>query len=397
MPSSRPDGDAPLVVGVLYPPAWYGDRAGFGDAVAAIDAVDPRVEVLTETYVEPHDLRSAHGKPDADRDRDEAPALTDAQRAAFARVHVALAIDLPYDVRSVAPNLQWVQAVGAGTGQLQSAGLAEHGIRLTTAAGANAVAIAEFALARLLQVWKRLREIDDAQHRHHWEPLYGEQVAGATLGLLGLGAINSAVAARAKAFGLRVVATRRSATPGATVPDVDELFPPSDLHTMLGQCGAVIAAVPETAETTGLFDAAASPPCPPARASATSAAGRSWTSRRSSTRCSEAISAPRRSTVASREPLPADDPLGTHREPVSLAPLGGGARRPLRQPARAVRGQPRPLPGGGAAAQRGRHAPGVLGARHGDTEPLGYRPHGPATKVRRAGCSVEDAAAYRTR
>jgi len=252
-----PADNEPLVVGVLYPPAWYGDRAGFTDALAALEAIDPRVEVVTETYVEPHDLRSARGKPDADAHRGEAPPLSDEQRAALARVHVALAIDLPFDVRRVAPHLAWVQAVGAGTGQLQSAGLAEHGIRLTTAAGANAVAIAEFALARVLQVWKRFREIEDAQHRHEWEPLYGEQVAGATLGLLGLGAINSAVAARAQAFGVRVLATRRSATPGARAPDVDELYAPDALHTMLGQCDAVIAAVPETAETTGLFDAAA--------------------------------------------------------------------------------------------------------------------------------------------
>ncbi len=249
--------DAPVVVGVLYPPAWYGDREGFAGALAALEALDPRIELVAETYVEPHELRSARGKPGADAHRGEAPPLTDSQRAAFARVHVALAIDLPFDVHEVAPNLEWVQAVGAGTGQLQSAGLAEQGIRLTTAAGANAVAIAEFALARMLQVWKRFREIEDAQRSHHWDPLYGEQVAGATLGLLGLGAINSAVAARAKAFGLRVLATRRSATPGATAPDVDQLYPPDALHTMLAQCDAVIAAVPETAETTGLFDAAA--------------------------------------------------------------------------------------------------------------------------------------------
>jgi phosphoglycerate dehydrogenase-like enzyme len=54
-----------------------------------------------------------------------------------------------------------------------------------------------------------------------------------------------------------VVATRRSATPGATAPDVDELFTPTELHTMLGQCDVVVAAVPETPETTGMMGAAA--------------------------------------------------------------------------------------------------------------------------------------------
>jgi phosphoglycerate dehydrogenase-like enzyme len=242
------------VVGVLYPTEWYGDSDAFAAEVDLLERLDPRVQVLVESYVEPHQLRSARGKPGAAQLRSDAPVLTDAQRAAFEQLDVALAIDLPFDVRSVAPRLQWVQAVGAGTGQLQSAGLAEAGIRLTTAAGANSVGIAEFALARVLQHWKRFRELDDAQRRHDWEPLYGQQLAGRTLGLIGLGAINSAVASRAQAFDLRVVATRRSATPGSTAPDVDALYTPGELPAMLAECDAVIAAVPETSETTGLMD-----------------------------------------------------------------------------------------------------------------------------------------------
>ena len=242
------------MVGVLYPTEWYGDSDAFAAEVGLLERLDPRVQVLVESYVEPHQLRSARGKPGAAQLRSDAPVLTDAQRAAFEQLDVALAIDLPFDVRSVAPRLQWVQAVGTGTGQLQSAGLAEAGIRLTTAAGANSVGIAEFALARVLQHWKRFRELDDAQRRHDWEPLYGQQLAGRTLGLIGLGAINSAVATRAQAFDLRVLATRRSATPGSTAPDVDALYPPDELPAMLGECDAVIAAVPETAETTRLMD-----------------------------------------------------------------------------------------------------------------------------------------------
>jgi phosphoglycerate dehydrogenase-like enzyme len=251
------DDTAPVVVGVLYPKEWYGSADRFRDEISRIEGVDPRISVVVETYEEAHEQRSARGKPDAERVRDQAPPLTDAQRAAFARIEVALAIDLPFDVATHAPSLRWVQAVGAGTGQLQSAGLGEAGIRLTSAAGANAVGIAEFALARVLGHWKRFRDLDDAQARHAWEPLFGRQLAGCTLGLLGLGAINGAVAARARALDVRVVATRRSATPGATAPDVDELYPAAELHRMLGECDAVIAAVPETDETRGLFDAAA--------------------------------------------------------------------------------------------------------------------------------------------
>jgi phosphoglycerate dehydrogenase-like enzyme len=247
----------PVVVGVLYPSEWYGDAEGFARELAALEGLDDRVRVIGETYVEPHELRSARGKPGAEDLRGRAPALTEAQRDAFARMHVAVAIDLPFDVAKHAPNLRWVQSVGAGTGQLQSAGLADAGIVLTSAAGANAVGIAEFVLARILQHWKRLPEMDAAQIRHEWSPAYGRQLAGCTLGLLGFGAINSAVAERAHSFGVRVLATRRSATPGATAPGIDELFPTTDLHAMLGQCDVVVAAVPETPETTGMMDVAA--------------------------------------------------------------------------------------------------------------------------------------------
>lgn len=246
-----------VTIGILYPPEWYGSADGFAREIAELEGFDPRIAVVVERYDEPHELRSARGKPGAEDLRDRAPALTDAQRDAFARLDVAVAIDLPFDVGTHAPNLRWVQSVGAGTGQLQSAGLAEAGIRLTSAAGANAVGIAEFAIARVLQHWKNLRAIDAAQQEHEWRPAYGRQLAGGTLGLIGLGAINSAIAARAQAFGVRVVATRRSATPGATAPNIEELFPTTELHTMLGECDALIAAVPETAETTGMMDAKA--------------------------------------------------------------------------------------------------------------------------------------------
>src|SRR5689334_11309654 len=92
-----------VVVGILYPAEWFGTPEALAEEVAAIEAVDPRIEVIVERYDEPHELRSARGKPDAPDLRNRAPELTDAQRAAFARVDAAIVIDLPYDVRDVAP------------------------------------------------------------------------------------------------------------------------------------------------------------------------------------------------------------------------------------------------------------------------------------------------------
>ena len=248
----RPDG--PLVIGLMYPEDYEArPRQELDDDLAALRALDPAIEIIEVRYVNSPELRTRRGSsPGADL-RHLAPALTPAQRDAFSRVEVSLTLDLPFDVATVAPNLRWVQGLGAGVSQLLSAGLGEAGIRLTSAAGVNGVSISEFVVARLLQIWKRLPEIDASQSRHLWQPAYGREVAGSTLGVVGLGGIGRQVARRGHGLAMVVLACRRSTAPGSTDPDVDTLFPPEELHELLGRCDAVVAAVPETAETVGLF------------------------------------------------------------------------------------------------------------------------------------------------
>jgi len=248
----------PIVIGVLYPPRWFGGDEAIATAAATVEAIDPRIEVVVETYEEGQHQRTLRGSPEGTATaRAEAVALTDAQRAMFARVHAVIAIDLPFDVATVAPDLAWVQGVGAGAAQLETAGLAEAGILLTSGAGTNAVGIAEFVIGRVLEERKRFAELREHQARHDWQMLTGTELAGATVGLIGFGAINAAVARRLRGFDVTILACRRSARPGDTAPDVDELFPTDRLHAMLARCDTVIAAVPENPATIGLMDATA--------------------------------------------------------------------------------------------------------------------------------------------
>ena len=254
----EPPVEGPVVIGILHPPEWFGEPEAFAAACRAIEAIDPRIEVVVVTYEEGQSLRTMRGS-DAHlaEARAAAPALTDAQRAMFERVHAVIAIDLPFDVGSIAPRLAWVQGIGAGYAQLQSAGLAEAGIRFSNGAGVNAVGIAEFVVGRILEERKHFRALAERQAARDWSPLYGTQLAGTTVGLIGLGAINSAVAERLRGFDVELLATRRSACDGDVAADVDELFPTRRLHEMLARCDTVVAAVPETPETIGLIDAAA--------------------------------------------------------------------------------------------------------------------------------------------
>ena len=239
----------------MYPAGWESrSRAQVEADLARLAAVDPRVALLEVRYVESGELRTRRGADPAADLRHLAPSLTAEQRDGLAAVEVVLAMDLPFDVAALAPRLRWVQGMGAGVSQLVSAGLADAGIRLTTAAGVNAVSISEFVIARLLQMWKRLPEIDQLASRREWEPTYGREIAGLTLGVIGLGAIGRQVACRARALGLHVIGQRRSARPGDTDPDVDELLGPGSLLDLAHRCDAIVSAVPETADTVGIFD-----------------------------------------------------------------------------------------------------------------------------------------------
>src|SRR4051812_41705034 len=103
----------PFVVALLYPSVWFGDPDAFVEELDVIRAVDPRVEVIVEQYDEPHDIRTLRGGSTPALARGKPPPLTDAQAAMFASAHAVVTLDLPFDVGDIAPNLLWVQGVGA--------------------------------------------------------------------------------------------------------------------------------------------------------------------------------------------------------------------------------------------------------------------------------------------
>ncbi|CAN5791040.1 hypothetical protein BH10ACT1_BH10ACT1_16900 [soil metagenome] len=251
MPEALPP--SPLVIGVLYPWYFHQERGAQARELEALEAAfGGRVEVVVEPYVDSSELRTRRSAPGFARGPDDDVPVSDEVRALLARAHVLLALDAPLDTVALAPDLAWVQAVGSGTGQLRSTGLGAAGITLTNSAGTSADEIAEFVLGRILEHRKSFVAIGVAQQDHRWEPIFGRAMAGATVGLIGFGAINQAVARFARAFGMRVLASRR--TPDSTHPDVERFFAPTDLAAMVAEADVVVAAVPESPETVGLLD-----------------------------------------------------------------------------------------------------------------------------------------------
>ena len=186
---------------------------------------------------------------------EEAPRPDAATLETWSRAEVVCSLDLPLEWLEAMPKLRLVQAYSAGLEQFPLDALAERGIRLTNAAGAGAPAIAEFVFGRLIEIFRNVRRIEGMQRERDFHRPGGQTLAGKTLGIVGLGAIGSAVARLARAFEMKTIATRRSARPGESSGQVDLLLGPSGLSQLLSASDVVVLCAPATAETTDLIDA----------------------------------------------------------------------------------------------------------------------------------------------
>ena len=167
---------------------------------------------------------------------------------------------IPSDWRTQAPSLRWIQFPGAGVDSLATTGLldANSGVIVTTAAGIHAETISEYVFGSMLMFnwnWPQMVRLQDNHvwaRSATWYHLGGRELAGQTLGIIGLGHIGRRIAQLAHAFGMRVLGMRRSLS-GEQEPDVDQLFLPEQLHELLRLCDYVVISVPLTGETEKLI------------------------------------------------------------------------------------------------------------------------------------------------
>jgi D-3-phosphoglycerate dehydrogenase / 2-oxoglutarate reductase len=106
---------------------------------------------------------------------------------------------------SAAPRLRAIARYGVGTDGVDLAAAAERGIVVTNTPGANSEAVAELAIGLMFALARRIPQQSAAARAGSWRPVQGIQLAGRTVGLLGLGRVGAAVARRAAALGCEVV------------------------------------------------------------------------------------------------------------------------------------------------------------------------------------------------
>ncbi|MDI6895245.1 MAG: D-2-hydroxyacid dehydrogenase [Bacillota bacterium] len=199
------------------------------EGVAAIEAVAPGIRVLRAPT------------------REEAEALVE-------EADVIYGTRLSAGAAARARQLKWVHAPAAGVDRLLTPELVSGPVAVTCSRGLHAHSLSEHAFALMLALARRLPEFWEDRRDRRWQRREGRVLAGGALLVVGLGAVGTEVARKGLAFGMRVLAVRRTAHPGGggpadAAPGLKEVGGPDSLLRLLGRADWVVLCVPLTTET----------------------------------------------------------------------------------------------------------------------------------------------------
>ncbi len=182
----------------------------------------------------------------------EVVGLADEESFAVAldEMEILLALRPPRGLWAGAHRLQLLQTAGAGVDAVLPAPDLPAHVRLANARGVHAEQMGEYALGMMLHFARRMIRNAEQQARREWRMYAPSVLSGATCGVLGMGAIGEAVAARAKAFGMRVLGIQRTPKPSDWA---DEVLGPDGTERVLSESDYVVVVYPLTDATRGLL------------------------------------------------------------------------------------------------------------------------------------------------
>jgi phosphoglycerate dehydrogenase-like enzyme len=201
-----------------------------GSVLTRVRDISPRIQVVAE-----HEFRAR-------------PAWLDEADVLYTR-HMA-----PERV-AAAQRLRWVQTFGAGVEWLLTPNLRRREeLVVTNSSGIHAQPIAEHVFGLVLMFARQLHRAVRQQAARKWDGATLQagvsSLHGATLGIVGLGAIGRRIATIAGAFGMRVTALKRTAE---SAPGVERVFGPGQLVPFLKEAEYIVNTLPLTPQTKGYF------------------------------------------------------------------------------------------------------------------------------------------------
>ena len=209
------------------------------------------VEILRSVPGWTVDAKSGRPREDLLRDVAEADAIV---------VRSATTVDA--GMIAAAPKLRVIARAGTGVDNVDVPAATARGVVVMNAPGANSISVAELAMALMLSLSRAIPTADASMKRGVWDKkrLTGAELRGKTLGIVGLGRIGQEVAARARAFGMEIIAhdpfisEQVAGSLGIELVSLDELWPRADYISLH---------LPATPETRHMLNAARLARCKP--------------------------------------------------------------------------------------------------------------------------------------
>lgn len=155
---------------------------------------------------------------------------------------------------AAASSLKWVHVSAAGVSQLLFDDLINSDVEYTNSRGVLSRAIAEFALAFVLDIAKDAQGSLRLQQGRRWQHRVTRKIQGQRTLVVGTGSIGREIASLFRAVGLRVSGAGRSGRPGDAY--FEEIHSSKDLALVVGDFDYIVLAAPLTDDTRGLVDAA---------------------------------------------------------------------------------------------------------------------------------------------
>ena len=159
---------------------------------------------------------------------------------------------VPDEIIQRMTRLRWLHVTRGGVNAYLTPSVKTRPIQVTGSKGVHGTVFSEFALACIFALAKKLPDAIAAQSQKRWLKLQPVEVEGKTVGIIGLGTVGLELARKAKALGMRVLATKRN--PSAKPDCVDQLGAPGFLPQLMEQSDFVVlllASVPSTFDIIG--------------------------------------------------------------------------------------------------------------------------------------------------
>jgi len=161
--------------------------------------------------------------------------------------------DLLISVLPLARRARWIHSLWTGVEGILKPEMLEHTATLTNGRGVFRGPLADWVVAVMLFFAFDLRRVIQQQEQRIWQPFIGAALEGRTLGIVGYGAIGSAVAERGRTFGMKIAALRRRAELFQSDSAVDQTFGPAQIRELMAASDFVLVVTPLTEETRGMI------------------------------------------------------------------------------------------------------------------------------------------------